>query len=197
MRGLSTIPIGACDSLRGQGYRQGALLRPGDMRTDRRSRAPRRSIGTAARGAKPDPDLVEAIALRVVELIGDRARREALTGYIDASALARDLGVERDWVYSHAEALGAIRLGGPHGRLRFDREIVKERLGGIDAVDWKAPRRSPRRAGKRAQARMDQRAKSGGPPPRARVKSTDTQRRASGWTPARSPRQQHPGGSPE
>ncbi len=197
MRGLATIPIRTRDSQSPRGYRQGAFQRPSGMRTDQRSQTPRRAIGTAARGAKPDPDLVEAIALRVVELIGDGARREALTGYVDASALARELGVERDWVYSHAEALGAIRLGGPHGRLRFDREIVKERLGGVDAGDWKAPRRSPRRAGKRVPARIDQRAKSGSPPPGARVKSTDTQRRASGWTPARSPKRQHPGGSPE
>ena len=134
--------------------------------------------------------------MRVVELLGDGAR-EATGGYIDASALARELGVERDWVYSHAEALGAIRLGGPHGRLRFDREIVKERLGGVDATEWKAPRRSARGAGKRAPARPDQAANAGGRPPGARVKSSDTQRRASGWTPARSPKRQHPGGSPE
>ncbi len=197
MRGLATIPVRTYKSERSEGYRQDGFVRHGGMRTDQRSQTPGRAIRTVTRGAKPDPDLVEAIARRVVELIGDGARREALTGYIDASALARELGVERDWVYSHAETLGAIRLGGPHGRLRFDREIVKERLGGIDAVDWKAPRRSPRRAEKRAPARMDQRAKSGSPPPGARVKSTDTQRRASGWTPARSPKRQHPGGSPK
>ena len=196
MRGLVTLPNRAGHSPHPWKDRRAALQRPGGMRIDRPSQTPRRAIG-AARGAKPDPELVEAIALRVVELIGDGVRREALTGYIDASTLARELGVERDWVYSHAEALGAIRLGGPHGRLRFDREIVKERLGGVDAVDWKAPRRSPRRAEKRAPTRADQRAKSGGPRPGATVKSSDTQRRASGWTPARSPKRQHPGGSPE
>lgn len=194
MRGLATVPFRTRDAARLQTGRQGPFQRPGGMRTDRRSQPPGHANGKA-RGAKPDPDLVEAIAQRVVELIGDGASREP--GYIDASALARELGVERDWVYSHAEALGAIRLGGPHGRLRFDREIVKERLGGVEASDWKAPRRAPRRVGKRPPARMDQRAKSGSPPPGAKVKSTDRQRRASGWTPARSPKRQHPGGSPE
>lgn len=197
MRGLATIPTPICALPRMRKDRQGPFQRPGGMRTDRRSQTPKRAIGTAARSAKPDPELVEAIALRVVELIGDSARREGLSSYIDASALARELGVERDWVYSHAETLGAIRLGGPHGRLRFDREIVKERLGGVDAVEWKARRRSPKRTGKWAPARIDQRAKSGGAAPGAKVKSTDTQRRASGWTPARSPKRQHPGGSPE
>ena len=40
---------------------------------------------------------------------------------IDASALAVELGVSRDWVYEHAAELGALRLGsGPKARLRFD-----------------------------------------------------------------------------
>jgi hypothetical protein len=195
MRGLATTPQhGGCDLPGPRKDRLGALLRPGGMRADRSTQTLRRSVG---RAAKPDPELVEAIAVRVVELLGDGAPREATGGYIDASALARELGVERDWVYSHAEALGAIRLGGPHGRLRFDREIVKERLGGVDAAEWKAPQRSPRRAGKRAPGRGDQRNNSGSRASGAKVKSTDTQRRASGWTPARSPKRQHPGGSPE
>ena len=47
---------------------------------------------------------------------------------VDAAALARTLGVERDWVYAHARQLGAVRLGGPHGRLRFDLDTVQDRL---------------------------------------------------------------------
>jgi hypothetical protein len=36
------------------------------------------------------------------------------------------LGIERDWVYAHARELGAIRLGGTQGRLRFDlREVTR------------------------------------------------------------------------
>lgn len=40
---------------------------------------------------------------------------------IDAEEAARRLGVSRDYVYSHADELGAVRLGdGPRARLRFD-----------------------------------------------------------------------------
>ena len=40
---------------------------------------------------------------------------------ISAAEAARRLGVDRDWVYAHADELGAERLGdGPRPRLRFD-----------------------------------------------------------------------------
>lgn len=94
---------------------------------------------------EPDAVLVEAIARRVVELLrGEIIEQPAR--FLDAAALARELGVERDWVYEHAEQLGAIRLGGPKGRLRFDRDEVSRRLGGADAVGWRPPRRPARRA---------------------------------------------------
>lgn len=70
---------------------------------------------------------IEAIARRVVELLRTEAQEQPAR-LTDAATLARELGVERDWIYSHANDLGAIRLGGPRGRLRFDREIVRERL---------------------------------------------------------------------
>lgn len=76
---------------------------------------------------KLDADDVEAIAHRVAELIGPA--RDAPVRYVDAAALARVLGVEREWVYAHASELGAIRLGGPHGRLRFDLDHVRRVLG--------------------------------------------------------------------
>jgi hypothetical protein len=68
-----------------------------------------------------DPRDVEAIARRVAELT-DAGRRAAppAVRYVDAAEVARALGVERDWVYAHARELGAIRLGGTQGRLRFD-----------------------------------------------------------------------------
>ena len=94
---------------------------------------------------KLDPDDVEAIARRVAELLG--ARTEAPRRYVDAAALARTLGVEREWVYSHATQLGAIRLGGPHGRLRFDLEHVRRVLGGEPGrahTSRLAPRSTPR-----------------------------------------------------
>src|SRR5436305_9732304 len=72
------------------------------------------------------PDVIERIARRIVELLSeeDRARSRR---YVDAAALAVELGVERDWVYAHAEELGALRLG-PNGRLRFDLPAVLEQL---------------------------------------------------------------------
>lgn len=50
-------------------------------------------------------------------------------GLIDAAEVARRLGYSRDHVYTHADELGAVRVGaGPRPRLRFDPAIVNERL---------------------------------------------------------------------
>ena len=105
-------------------------------------------------GVEPHADLVEAIALRVAELLGAAAQNAALARLVDANAVARELGVERDWVYAHASQLGAIRLGGPRGRLRFDLQVVRERLGGSDPASWRPPRRAARRPGARKVTRM-------------------------------------------
>lgn len=70
---------------------------------------------------------VEAIARRVAELLEDAALPESVR-LVDAAELARRLAVERDWVYAHARELGAIRLGGPRGRLRFDLHRVRRDL---------------------------------------------------------------------
>jgi len=74
-----------------------------------------------------DPSDIEAIAKRVTELTA-RQWTEPKVRYIDAAQLARILEVEPDWVYRHARQLGAIRLGGPKGRLRFDIQHVKRTL---------------------------------------------------------------------
>jgi hypothetical protein len=64
-------------------------------------------------------DLLERLAQMVAPLVA-----EAMGGpgrYIDAAEVARRYGVDRGWVYAHAEELGALRLGdGPRPRLRFD-----------------------------------------------------------------------------
>lgn len=130
---------------------------------------------------------IEQIAHRVVALLSDAGYRTDPPRYVDASELAAELGVERDWVYSHAEELGAMRLGGPRGRLRFDRAVVREQMRRTDpaasgnaspgrnaAPGWTPPHRPTRRLG-----------------------SSQTQRRASGRTPARSPKQHRPGGNPD
>lgn len=141
-----------------------------------------------------ESDLVEAIARRVVELLRTHEPQERSARLVDAATLARELGVERDWVYANAERLGAIRLGGPRGRLRFDREIVADKLGDSSAVERAARRRSSKRRrrsiGQRESGSQGNRDRS------AEVKSSQTQRRASGRTPARSPKQHQTGGSP-
>lgn len=93
-----------------------------------------------------DPQTVEAIARRVVELLEKRGlqRREL----VDASELARRLGIERSWVYSHAIELGAVKLGtGAKPRLRFDPEIAARVLRRVDGKPAADP---PARSGKRA-----------------------------------------------
>jgi len=78
---------------------------------------------------------IEALATRLAELIGNPAGepesaasdKEAM---LSASEVSKMWGVSRRWVYNHAEALGARRLGsGPRPRLRFDADEVAERLG--------------------------------------------------------------------
>jgi hypothetical protein len=76
-----------------------------------------------------DPDDIEQIASQVADLL--RSEHPPRSGrYVDAATLADELGVDRDWVYAHARQLGAIRLGGPRGRLRFDRQQAIDALGG-------------------------------------------------------------------
>jgi hypothetical protein len=85
-----------------------------------------------------DPADIEQIARQVADLIAATQARPS-GQFIDAAELAALLGVERDWVYAHANALGAIRLGGPRGRLRFDLQRVQDA--------WPAPRTSGARRG--------------------------------------------------
>lgn len=143
---------------------------------------------------RSESDLVEAIARRVVELLRANEPQDRPARLVDAATLARELGVERDWVYANAERLGAIRLGGPRGRLRFDREVVADRLGDSSALDQAARRsisqRRRRSIGQRELGSQGNRDRS------AEVKSSQVQRRASGRTPARSPKQHQTGGSP-
>lgn len=71
-----------------------------------------------------DGAMIESIARRVAELL----REEQLVGerLIDATEVARRLGVARSTIYDRAAEFGAIRLGaGPRPRLRFDPRIVE------------------------------------------------------------------------
>lgn len=80
---------------------------------------------------KLDPETIEAIARRVVELLeqGGLRKREL----VDAADLARRFGIERSWVYTHAIELGAVKLGGgTKPRLRFDPEVAARVLRRVD-----------------------------------------------------------------
>jgi len=76
---------------------------------------------------KLHPRTVEAIAHRVIDLLQRNAA--ASPDLIDAAELARRLGVDRSWVYTHAIELGGVKLGrGPRPRLRFDPKLAAERI---------------------------------------------------------------------
>lgn len=93
-----------------------------------------------------DPEAVEAIARRVVVLLEEKGLRQR--ELIGAAELARRLGVDRSWVYSHAIELGAVKLGdGPKARLRFDPEIAERALRKLSEASATDP---PARSGERA-----------------------------------------------
>jgi hypothetical protein len=95
--------------------------------------------------------LVEAVAQRVVELLGGGDRSS--DGLVDAAAVARDLGVSRDYVYEHADELGVVRLGdGKKSRLRFNLDEARAALSAArDASGGhkSQPREAAARAGSR------------------------------------------------
>lgn len=72
---------------------------------------------------------IEAIARRVAQLL--RAPDVQGDGLLAAAQVAARLGVDRSWVYAHADELGAVRLGqGPRPRLRFDPAVVAHLMVG-------------------------------------------------------------------
>lgn len=84
-----------------------------------------------------DPHDIESIAARVAELLRDQMPQTA-SRLADAAEVARELGVDRDWVYAHARELGATRLGGERGRWRFDLARIRR-----DLAPPSASKRSP------------------------------------------------------
>lgn len=97
-----------------------------------------------------DAESVEAVARRVTELL----REGGLAGQaelVDTAEVARRFGVSRDYLYTHAEDLGAVRLGsGPKARLRFDPERVRETLAARPQEPSHPVSRPPRRTGRRS-----------------------------------------------
>jgi hypothetical protein len=81
---------------------------------------------------------IEMIAARIVDLLREQ-KPDGEQRFVDAATVARKLGVDRDWVYAHSAELGGVRLGGEHGRLRFDLDAIRRRLAAP------APKRAPER----------------------------------------------------
>jgi hypothetical protein len=83
-----------------------------------------------------DPDVIDEIADRlsdaIVERVVEAIRAEGIVSpartpmaWLDAQQVAQQLGVSREWVYEHADELGASRIGsGPRPRLRFPPPIL-------------------------------------------------------------------------
>jgi hypothetical protein len=91
------------------------------------------------------PEVIDAIARRVIELLPRGV--VAPVELVDAAELARRLGVERSWVYTHAIQLGAVKLGnGRRPRLRFDPQVAIERIqaSARQGTDHEPRRRPPR-----------------------------------------------------
>jgi hypothetical protein len=90
----------------------------------------RRDLGAMARRVEVDlsPRAVEAVAQRVAQLI--RAHEvQRQPELLTAGELARELRVERSWVYKHAHLLGGERIGdGPKAQWRFDLTMAKRGL---------------------------------------------------------------------
>lgn len=99
-----------------------------------------------------DADDIESIATRVAELLRDQTPSSPAR-LADAATVARELGVERDWVYAHARELGATRLGGDRGRLRFDLARIRR--------DLACPSATKRRSATRRRSCQQPRKRSG------------------------------------
>jgi hypothetical protein len=98
---------------------------------------------------------IERIAERVVTLLAEAQPEPVVTSarFVDEMTIAQLLDVDRDWVYAHAEQLGAVRLGGERGRLRFDLVTLEQRLERVGSTPARSAsrasgrgRRPPRRA---------------------------------------------------
>lgn len=92
-------------------------------------------------------DLVERVALRVVELLREPAA--PVNRMIGVAELAELLAVSRDTIYRHAEALGVVRVG---GALRFDpataREAWTSRCASTPSLEPAAPATTRNRPGR-------------------------------------------------
>jgi hypothetical protein len=89
---------------------------------------PRRGLGAISRQVTValTPETVEQIASRVAQLLQQREARPEL---ITAGELARELRVERPWIYKHRHLLGGQRISdGPKAQWRFELDTAKRAL---------------------------------------------------------------------
>lgn len=107
--------------------------------------------------------IVEQTARRTVELLGCARPETPPLRLVDAVTLAGALGVDRSYIYAHADELGAVRLGdGPKSRLRFDLEAARaaftcyasKRSQGSDASSGAESDRTRTRRGRRLPNRL-------------------------------------------
>ena len=88
-----------------------------------------------------DDASIEAIARRVAEMLGDGDSFQRVD-LLTAGEVARRLKVERSWVYTHANELGAIRMGGgTRPRLRFELQTAAAALASLQAQPEPSARR--------------------------------------------------------
>jgi len=89
---------------------------------------------------KLTPGEIEAIVSRVGEILRSKAGGRPAPPppqpgprLVTAAEVAQWCGVERSWVYAHAEQLGARKIGtGERPRLRFDLDEVSERIAALN-----------------------------------------------------------------
>ncbi len=96
-------------------------------------------------GVRLDSESIEAVATRIVELLGEGRSAPGPPRLVDAATVARFLGVSRATVYAKADELRAVRLGnGKRARLRFDPSRLPAR-GPVGKASADNPRPAPRR----------------------------------------------------
>ena len=90
-------------------------------------------------------DVVVECVLEAIRVAGIIPATATAAEWLDAKEVAQRLGFDRDWVYEHAEELGATRVGtGPRPRLRFPRDIVDSRRGKLASREATSERTKPR-----------------------------------------------------
>jgi hypothetical protein len=99
-----------------------------------------------------DPVFIDAVARRVVELLGSgpTSSDDRASDLLTVAEVATRYRVRPSWVYAHQRELGVVRLGaGPKARLRFSSEVVASRLQGQRSVRSSHAAHRPRRRARR------------------------------------------------